>query len=237
MVKNSKTKYGVWSLLNSYNVLRVLLDGDIDFVIFDLEHGYWRRDQLATAVDLCQKNGKYAVVRIPNATQEWVQLAYDANVDVLQIAGIRSQTDIDDLIVVTNYPPIGNLGFSPWTPQGYGHNLSVDRSPKISIQIEDIALLNKLIDGSLRFPPKIVSIFIGRYDLSVSMGIPGQIENVEIMDLIKSAQGIALDLGLVLGTVSNTGLDAQKLQKIGTGFISLGSDVQRLLIQTANKES
>ncbi len=228
MVKFSHPKFGVWSLIDSFHVLEVLLESEIDFIVFDFEHGFWRREQLATAVSLCKNSGKNAVVRIPNPSQEWIQLAFDSCCDIIQIAGIKSQSDINKISTLFKHPPFGTLGFSPWTPRGLKETHSPNLFPKISIQIEDVNLLTSFTAGKLELFSEISSVFIGRYDLSVSMKCPGKIDDTEIMKLIKLACLKSLELKISLGTVSNSLSDSVILEDIGVDFISLGSDVQRL---------
>ena len=194
----------------------------------DFEHGYWSRSQAALAVDFCKEFGKYTVFRVPQPTQEWVQLAFDSNASVLQVAGIRTQGDIDRLVRSTLHPPLGNLGYSPWTPQGFDRKNENSRGPIISIQIEEEILLKQFIEGSFTVPESISSIFIGRYDLSVSMGSPGEINSKAIYSLIELANDRANNIGKSIGTVSSDLNDFSRLDNLGLSFISLGSDVQRL---------
>jgi 2-keto-3-deoxy-L-rhamnonate aldolase RhmA len=228
MINFSNPKLGVWSLIDSFHALQILLHSEIDFIVFDFEHGYWRREQLATAVSLCKNAGKNAVVRIPNPSQEWIQLAYDSCSDIIQIAGVRSQSDIDGIATLVQSPPLGSLGFSPWTPQGYMSKTNPNSFPQISIQIEDVLLLKSFIDGNLKFYSGVSSVFVGRYDLSVSMGIPGEIDNKEILKMIGLACSKKSALNVSIGTVSNSISDFQALKDLGIDFVSLGSDVQRL---------
>lgn len=228
MRKHLKSQIGVWSLIDSFHTLRILLQGDIDFVVLDFEHGYWSRSQAALAVDFCREFGKYAVFRVPQPTQEWVQLAFDSNAHVLQVAGIRAQVDIDNLIQISNYPPHGNLGYSPWTSQGFGKKDPNVSRPVISIQIEDEILLKRFIEGTLNVPESIRSIFIGRYDLSVSMGSPGEIKSTAVYSLMESAIYRANYIGKSIGTVSSDLNDALSLDSLGFSFLSVGSDIQRL---------
>jgi len=127
-----------------------------------------------------------------------------------------------------SFPPIGILGYSPWSSQGLlkrGQNIFL---PSVSIQIEEVNFLEEFLQKKLELAPQISSIFIGRYDLSISMGVPAEISHPDIMDYIIRARGITKELGLKLGTVSNSQNDAEKLVSIGVDYISLGSDVQRL---------
>ncbi len=221
-------KVGVWSLIDSFHVLQAMLDAGINFVVFDFEHGYWRKDQLATAVVMCRERGIYSVARIPNASSEWVQASYDAGTDILQVAGIRSQKDISEVSRLTQFPPHGILGFSPWTPRGYSPEILTNKNPKISIQFEEISILRKFLNDEIELFEHLDSIFIGRYDLSVSMGFPGVIEDSELMTYLEKATKKAFELGLSIGTVGKSGTDLNLLAKMGLNFISVGSDIQRL---------
>ena len=221
-------KVGAWSLIDSFHVLQAMLDTGLNFVVFDFEHGYWRKDQLATAVIMCRERGIYSVARIPKASSEWVQASYDAGTDILQVAGIRSQKDISEVARLTQFPPHGILGFSPWTPRGYSPAIFTNKNPKISIQFEEISILRKFFNDEIELFEQLDSIFIGRYDLSVSMGVPGVIEDSELMAYLEKATKKAFELGLSIGTVGKSGADLKVLTKMGLNFISVGSDIQRL---------
>lgn len=229
IIKNGKL--GVWSLINSNEALAVLLANDIDFVIFDQEHGHWRSDQIAVANQICKGMDKYSVLRIARPTQELVQLAQDSGCDFIQIAGVRSQADVDDLLALTKYPPLGTLGHSPWTTNGRSMKNLTGFSPGITLQFEQLDILESFIKGDLNIPQEIKSIFIGRYDLSVSMGCPGEIDNSELMKIIKKVKDRAQAAGIRIGSVSNSVKDALLLEDMGLDFISLGSDVSRLSAQ------
>ena len=237
MKKMSKCNVGVWSLIDSFSVLTMLLESDVDFVVFDYEHGLWQRNQLVTASRICKSVKKYSVARIPNPTQEWIQLVHDSYSDVVQIAGIKSQSDIDKVSLLTEYPPSGTLGFSPWTFQGLQEGNRNDYFPKICLQFEDLRLVQSFIQNKLILSSNINSIFIGRYDLSISMGCPGEIDNPKLLRLIELVKLKADEQGIFLGTVSNSIADSLILRNIGVDFISIGSDVLRLSEKSQTKEN
>ncbi len=168
------------------------------------------------------------MARIPNPSSEWVQTSYDAGTDVLQVAGIRSQKDISEIGRLTQFPPQGILGFSPWTPRGYSPAILSNKNPKISIQFEEISILRKFLGDEIELFEHLDSIFIGRYDLSISMGVPGMIEDPELMAYLEKAINKAIELGLSIGTVGKSGTDLKVLTKMGLDFVSVGSDIQRL---------
>lgn len=228
-------KVGVWSLIDSFHVLQAMLDTGIHFVVFDFEHGYWRKTQLATAIVMCRERGVYSVARIPNPSSEWVQASYDAGADVLQVAGIRSQNDILEIARLTQFPPQGILGFSPWTPRGFSPAILSNKNPKISIQFEEISILRKFLSDEIELFEHLDSIFIGRYDLSVSMGVPGMIEDLELMAYLERAIKKAFELGLSIGTVGKSGADLKAITQMGVDFVSVGSDIQRLRDQNPTR--
>lgn len=223
------TKKGIWSLIDSFYSLQVLLETDIDYVILDLEHGQWQKNQLEVATTLCRHAGKKSVIRIPNLNQEYFQASQDALADFIQIAGIHSQDDIDEIEKRISRYPQGNLGFSPWTQAGRAPSQGIAIKSRITIQIENVDLIKKFNSGNLYLGSSVFSVFIGRYDLSVSMNLNGHINHPELMAHVAEACLKSRDLGIPIGSVSNSKLDFDNLCETGMDFISLGSDVQKLI--------
>ena len=225
-------KRGVWSLINSFHALLALLESDLDFIVFDMEHGHWRFDQIAIAVSLCRQKNVKSILRIPNMKQEYFQLAQDSAVDFVQIAGVSSSRDLSLIQERIQHFPNGHLGFSPWTSGGRNASLGAEFTPLISIQIENVDFLNEFINGVAMIPTQVSSIFIGRYDLSVSMGISGDVAHAQILELLKSASRRAKDSTIHIGTVSPTESDFKLVSELGMNFVSVGSDIQKLVNPT-----
>ena len=152
--------------------------------------------------------------------------------DIIQIAGVTSSRDLDAITKKVEYYPYGTLGHSPWTFGGRRSTPEAAFSPRICIQIENQDFLNDFIQGKVELPKQITSIFIGRYDLSLSMGISGDVAHPRILGLLEMACIRAREESLQIGTVSPAFADFQVVSKLGMNFVSLSSDVQKILTPT-----
>ena len=227
-------KVGIWSLINSFDALIALLNARPDYIILDLEHGYWRSDQLATAVLLCRSQKIVSIVRIPSPSTRNFQLAYDSDADFVQVSGILKARDYELLQQNSITSPLRSVGFSPWTVVGLNEQKIAPSNLKIILQIETKEILDYFLDSKIEENEFIKMIFIGRYDLSISLGVPGKISDNSVLHSIELCVDKCKELGIGIATVSTSKEDFDLLNKIGVNSISFKSDV--LLLRQALKD-
>ena len=110
-------------------------------------------------------------------TEKTVYVITQDNIPLLYVNTIE---DVEKAYDSIKYPPIGKRGVGLARAQGYGNNFKdyynwQKKNIKLVVQIEDVKAVANLDDifGS----KKIDSFFIGPYDLSGSLGIPGNFES------------------------------------------------------------
>ena len=234
MLKDLIGKVGVWSLINSFDALTALLNARPDYIVLDLEHGYWRSDQLSTAVLLCRSQKIVSIVRIPSPSTRNFQLAYDSDADFVQVSGILKASDFELLQQNSITSPLRSVGFSPWTVVGLNEQKISPSNLKIILQIETKEILDYFLDSKMEENEFIKMIFIGRYDLSISLGVPGKISDKSVLHSIELCVNKCKELGIGIATVSTSKEDFDLLNKIGVNSISFKSDV--LLLRQALKD-
>lgn len=231
MIKNSIGKVGIWSLINSFDALTALLSARPNYIILDFEHGYWRSDQLATAILLCRSQKIVSIVRIPSPSTRNFQLAYDSNPDFVQVSGILNVSDFVSLQQNSTTGPLGRVGFSPWTPVGLNEQKIIPNQLKMILQIETKEILEYFLDLKIWENEYVKMIFVGRYDLSISLGVPGKISDKFVLNSLELCVNRCKELGIGIATVSTSKEDFNLLNKIGVDSISFKSDV--LLLRQA----
>ena len=234
MIKDSIGKIGIWSLINSFDALIALLNARPNYIILDLEHGYWRSDQLATAILLCRSQKIVSIVRIPSPSTRNFQLAYDSDSDFVQVSGILKASDYVLLQQNSITSPLRSVGFSPWTPVGLNEQTIAPNNLKIILQIETKEILEYFLNSKIEENEYIKMIFVGRYDLSISLGVPGKISDKSVLDSLELCVNKCKELGIGIATVSTSKEDFDLLNKIGVNSISFKSDV--LLLRQALKD-
>lgn len=219
---------GIWSLIASPGVVDVLIGRNEDFIVFDLEHGDWSLDSVGSQVMACRRGRKVSVLRLPSPIPHAVQKACDLFPDVVQISGLRSAEDFTLLLTAFEPVPAGTRGYSPWS-QGsllLGHESA--QSPSLVPQIESEGFLRTLEKLDLEALTAVGGLFVGRYDLSQSLGKRGEITSSEVLDVLSRTLELCEKAGLSSWTVSPSVEDAEYMFSLGFSHVSISSDRQIL---------
>jgi 2-keto-3-deoxy-L-rhamnonate aldolase RhmA len=185
---------GSWITLNNSSVAEIMADAGFDWLCIDLEHSaidYNEAQQMMIAI---QSKGVLAYVRVGNNDPLIIKRVLDAGADGIIVPSVNSKSDAERAISAIKYPPVGTRGVGLARAQGYGFNFENYRdeiAPKVKliVQIEHINAINELdeilslegVDGS----------FIGPYDLSGSLGKPGQYNEEDVKTAIEKYEMIA----------------------------------------------
>ena len=173
----TSSTYGVESLGNT----------GIDYVIIDTEHGPYNTETMADLIRAAENVNLTPFVRISDINHKEIQRTVDLGAQGLIVPLVRTMEQIQQLVNYAKFFPVGNRGFAPTRSNKFGHdenfafgieefmricNDNVMVIPQCETAecleiIEDVVNVNG-IDG----------IFIGPYDLSISLGIPLQFENI-----------------------------------------------------------
>lgn len=162
----------------------------LDFVVIDTEHGPFDTETMQSLIRVAEAGGLVPVVRIADVTHKEIQRAADAGAQGLIIPCLRSIEEFRKAVDLAKYTPVGNRGFIKGRGTGYGsapwaggslEEYFAASNEKLMVipqcetvealeQIEEIVTIEGL-DG----------IFIGPFDLSTTMGIPGQFSAPELL--------------------------------------------------------
>ena len=72
-------------------------------------------------------------------------------------------------------------------------------------------------------------IFLGPYDLSQSLGIPGKVENPAVLEKMESVIAKASEKGVAIGTFADSPERAQKWIDLGVKYLTVSCDSKMLL--------
>jgi len=86
-------------------------------------------------------------------------------------------------------------------------------------EIEDIDNADEIlaIDG-------VDIVFLGPFDYSVALGIPGQVEDARVQDFIARAAKIARAAGKAVGTTAMSEAQTARLTSLGVNVLLYGTD-------------
>ena len=180
-MSKTDTSIGTWLSLYSEAIAEVLVNAGYEWVTIDLEHSAITIDQAEKLIRVIDLAGAKPYVRVSSNDEVQIKRVLDAGAKGIIVPMVEYKEDVLAAINATNYPPKGRRGMGLARAQGYGeakaknhyiHNTS--HQTELYIQIESEAALHHLDD---MFSQDIDGYMIGPYDLSASMGMPGDFSN------------------------------------------------------------
>ena len=225
---NKKYLLGTWSVIPSSYTANIISKAGMDFQILDMEHGILNYETCQEMLFSIKSENKYTFIRVPAIKEEYILRALDLGVDGLVFPGIESQEQLNKIKEYCFYKPEGEKGFNPFVYTGnYGDidNYFCQKKNKelcISIIIESKKALDN-IDIFLNCD-FIDIIYIGQYDLSVDLGVPGNINSKEILDILAKVAKKTREAKKSIGCMVHSVKEANEMIKLGFNFIVYGVD-------------
>jgi len=208
----------------------------MDFAIVDMEHGSFDTGSMLAYVHALRSQGCAALVRPSGGTDpDMIQRALDGGADGIVIPSVRSVADAERILSLARYSPVGNRGFSPFTPAGsmFGQE-SVRYREGANERISVIGILEsreaienlEAIVGVGAFD----ALYIGAYDLSSGLGFNGDVYDPAFrevfLEIVSRAKGFGIPIG---GYVARTEADLLWLVEAGLTFITCEVDLAALM--------
>ncbi len=179
---------GSWITLDHPAIAEIMADAGFNWLCIDMEHSvidYFEAQQLIIAI---QSKGIKAFVRVGENNTRIIKRILDAGADGIIVPSVNSAEEAQKAVDAVKYPPYGKRGVGLARAQGYGFDFENYRDVKakevkLVVQIEHINAINEL-DAILQ-TNGVDGTFIGPYDLSGSIGKPGQWDEPEIVNALK----------------------------------------------------
>ncbi|MEJ2584251.1 MAG: aldolase/citrate lyase family protein [Robiginitalea sp.] len=220
---------GLLITIPSPEIVEIASNAGFDWLFIDLEHSaisFETLENMLRAVsDSC-----FAAVRVPEATAAYVAKVLDAGAEGVIFPRISSEEEAQKAVSFCKYPPLGNRGVGVSRAQGYGSTFSEylevanDRIACI-LQIEDEP--GAVNAAGISRVPGVDALFIGPYDLSMSLGIPGDVTHERIKEIIRKIAEIG-SKETALGILTTEMESYREYAALGYHLLACGIDTQIL---------
>jgi 2-keto-3-deoxy-L-rhamnonate aldolase RhmA len=198
----SKVQLGSWITLNNPSIAEIMSDAGFDWLCIDLEHSvtdYFEAQQLIAAI---QSKGIKAFVRVGENNTRIIKRVLDAGADGIIVPSVNSAAEAKKAVQAVYYPPFGKRGVGLARAQGYGFQFDEYREGKakeiiLIAQIEHVKAIDEL--DEIIQTEGIHGTFIGPYDLSGSLGKPGQYDDDDVKDALLQYDRIASKYNKLIG--------------------------------------
>ena len=201
-LKERQKTVGSWLTIGHQSIAEIMAATDFEWPTIDMEHSVIDLPTAQQLLPAIKSFDKEVLVRVPANEEVVIKRVMDAGVDGIIVPMVNSKALAIQAVGFAKYPPIGKRGVGLARAQGYGCTFEEYEawqrdSAVVIAQIEHIDAVNNLeeiiaVEG-------IDGIIIGPYDLSASMGYPGEYNRDDVKDAIKKVEHICLENKISLG--------------------------------------
>ncbi len=230
MLRRGKPLVGTVVTMPSAAAAEVLADVGYDWLFVDGEHGPLGIDAIVGILQAAQHRCP-CLVRIPALEAVWVKRALDAGADGLIAPLVNSPEAARQVVAWSRYPPEGRRSVGGGRAHGYGHRF--DRYLRTANERTAVVIQIEHVDGARRIEAilevdGIDAVFIGPYDLSGSLGKPGQIDDPDVRMHIRNVRDACLAQGKPLGIFTAEAEAARAYIDQGFVLLAVGADAVHL---------
>lgn len=200
------------------------------FVIYDAEHTGWGWETLGRLVATTKPTGAEPYIRVPATDRSAISRALDVGARGVMIPMVESAEQAEAIVRWAKYPPDGvrgaafgvahddyvradNVAYMRWT----------NAETMIFTQIETadgLAAADKIaaVDG-------VDVLWVGHYDLTNSMGIPGQFDHPDYLAALDRVAAAAAAANKHAGFMAGSRDEAAMLIERGFSVLAYGGDL------------
>ena len=178
------------------------------------------------------------IIRVPSSSEEEISKALDIGALGIQVPQVSSAEEAERVVKASKFFPEGNKGVCRFVrAAGYS---SIDRfeyfkqanKRLVILQLEGVEAIENL-DSILKVKGVDI-LFIGPYDLSQSLGVPGQTMHPEVINKMQEIIKKASAKGIILGTFTDNAETLRLWKQSGVKYLSYSGDLG--ILYTAFKE-
>lgn len=222
---------GTFQITASPMVAETIGETDLDFVVLDQEHGPLTAETTASLTMGVDNTDTSVVVRVRSNDPPEIQRALDLGAEVVQIPQIETAEDARTAVDAARFSPVGERGFSMYVRAGEyigSESYTEDQNEQTTVIVHvegerGVENIDEIlsVDG-------IDVIFLGPYDLSQSLGVPGQINHERVTSLMEDVCEKAADANRVVGTHADDPETARRWLDAGAQYVTLSVELPTL---------
>jgi 2-dehydro-3-deoxyglucarate aldolase/4-hydroxy-2-oxoheptanedioate aldolase len=212
----------------------ILAAAGIDFFFIDTEHSSVSYNQIKGICRVARGAGVVPLVRVTTNSSALISRALDVGAMGIIVPRINSAAEARSAVDAMKFPPIGRRGYGLGSivtdlkgDSAQDETVSANRETLVVLMIESQEGLTAVEE--IAAVPEIDVLFIGPYDLSLSLGIIEQFEHPIFLKALERIVKAGHKAGLSVGLQSGNMTLLTRVREMGVRFLICGSDSSVLL--------
>lgn len=228
-IAHGDSVYGVIVKMPAPAVVEMAGHVGFDLVVIDTEHGTADNSELEHHLRAADSAGIPVLVRIGTHDPLATLRALDAGAAGVIVPHISSADQARAAVAQAHYPPMGTRGLAVSTRAGrHGnasmrdHLASAAENTVVVAQVEDKEAAKR--SEEIAHTPGLTAVWIGPSDLSMSLGLPGELDHPEVVAAVdRIAADVLASRDCALCVLADTPKDADSWRARGARIVLFNS--------------
>ena len=211
-------------------IARLAAAAGADFVIYDLEHTGWSMETIRMLLATSGSADLAPLVRVPATQYHFLARALDLGAAGLMVPMVESEEQARTIVDSAKYPPAGRRG----TAFAVAHDDYADGDVAAKMRsANDETLLIAQIEtaagvenaAAIARVPGIDVLWVGQFDLTASLGIPGDFAHPRYLQALERVTGAAAQAGKRAGFMVRNAEEGRIYLRRGFGILAFWGDL------------
>lgn len=230
---------GSWITLGHTSVAEVMSQAGFDWLVVDMEHSAITLAEAQRLVQVIELSGVTPLIRVNKNDPALIKQAMDIGAHGVIVPMVNTAQEAKAAVRAVNYPPLGNRGVGLARAQRYGFGFEeykkwLQKGAVVIVQIEHkdaVRNLKEILSVS-----GVDGFIIGPYDLSGSLGVPGDFSHPLMVESLKDIRKKAKLMKALAGlhVIKPDVKEFQKKKAEGYKFLAFSLDT--LLLGSACRQ-
>lgn len=228
-LKAGEVLYGPFIDSCNEDIIELVGLSGFDYALIDAEHSPCDPMTALRLVRAAETRNLPTIIRVHNSHPSTILKMMDIGAGGIMAPLVHTAEVAQSVAESVRYHPVGRRGTALMRASNYGFTPIEEYFAKtnaeafVMVQAESKQAIENIEE--IVAIKEIDAIFLGPYDLSQSMGIPGQVDSKPIMDIAQRLGKIARDAGKYLGTIAGTPEKAKRFADWGYQLITYSTDL------------
>ena len=228
-LKQKKLTFGSWITIGNPIVAEIMANSGFDWLTIDMEHSVITLDVAQDLIRTIELSGCVPLVRVSENNPVTIKRVMDAGAHGVIVPMVCTKEEAEQAVKSVKYPPEGFRGVGLARAQKYGFDFDgykkwLKNDSIVIVQIEHFEAVKNLKE--ILSVKGVDGYIVGPYDISGSLGIPGEFENPKFKKIIKDVMTVGNKSPKSAGfhVIPPDEKEVKKMKKLGYTFIAVSLD-------------
>lgn len=213
----------------SPGIAQIMKLAGCEYIIYDMEHTGLGFETVKAQVAACRGLGVAPMARVPRSDYAYLARALDIGCEGVMVPMVNTADEARSVVEACRYPPVGRRGAA----FGFAHDHYEAGSPVDKIKFankRNLVIAQIETEHGLENVEEIAAVegidvlWVGHFDLTNFLGIPGEFDNKIYRDALKRVVKAGRKHGKGLGFMASDETWAREYKRHGFNMLAAGTD-------------